>query len=681
MALKSDARGFMVGEPIEIGRMPNDISRIRDDVSAIRRAIAERGRSFSGSARTNFATPERGANGRFVSKSTPAIATPSGSRKLDPVQAAIAEGARNAVAERIRRVSSSSGLALPGRDSAGKFTSGGINSGSGNSAIASIGDRLARLTGAASGIEDVDPAVKAAREIAEPMQRTFEFFRGDKQTLWLKKIFSKLNVFHKEESVYNRATKETLEKIERKPVAAGAQSGLMSAISSLPVIGSIARAIGITTVGGGMLGTLAKGGRGMFGLLKRVPVLGSLLAAGGAAFDIFDSENSGLSRRDKDKAAGTSIGGWAGSLGGVAAGALAGSILGPVGTIVGGIVGGFLGDQAGQIIGDKFGGWVSDLREADIPAKITSAWDSAVSSMSTTFNEAWAKVKDIGGMVTNVVGEQLNDFNNYIKSNTGIDIKQQGTAWLDRTKSNFNGAVDYTKQAAASLVDKAMQGVDWAAKNSTVGKALSKAGKGGEIGSPERAMQLLMEKGWSKEDAAAIAANLNSESRFDTGAVGDGNTAIGIAQWHPDRQKVFEAKFNKKLQDASFDEQVSFIDWELRNTHKSAGNAIRLATGLDQKTAATEQRYEISALGKRGGVQPERIADARKYATIDFSGAPIARPPKAPSMPAIAEAPKVVEPLNSPVSPEFTVNIPSQDVGQRLSDRTTAYIASGGIHK
>ncbi|MDT4330867.1 phage tail tip lysozyme [Methylomonas sp. MED-D] len=612
------------------------------------------------------------------------MAEPSATRTS---AAAIAEAAgKAAIAERIKR-SSNQPAAIPGRDSAGRFTSEGGSAGNRSataSAIASISDRLSRLTAAASGIDDADPAVKAAREVAEPLRRGFEFFRGDKQTPWLKKIFTKLAIFQKEESVFNKAAKETLEKIERKPVSVSTQSNGSSWLNKLPFVGSMLSTLGKTAIGGGLLGMLAKGGRGAFGMLKRVPVLGALLAAGGAAFDIFSSENdSSLSRRDKDKAAGTSVGGWVGSLGGVGAGALAGSMLGPVGTIVGGIVGGFLGDQAGQLIGDKFGGWVADLREADVPGKIAGAWDGAVASMSTTFNEAWAKVKDIGGLVTQVIGEQIGGLADYIKANTGIDLKQQGAAWLDRTKANAGGAWDFTKKAAAALVDTAMQGVDWASKNTTAGKVIGKAARfsksGGEIGSPERAMQLLMEKGWSKEDAAAIAANISQESGFDTRAKGDNGTAVGAAQWHPDRQKTFERVFGKNLSDASFDEQIAFVDWELKNSHRRAGQAIKSASGINAKTAAVEQTYEISALGKRGGVQPERISDARKFAAIDVAPPVSMAMPKIPMIPQIAEAPKVIEPLGSPAAPAFTVNLPSQDVGQNLSDRRIAHIASGGI--
>jgi hypothetical protein len=40
MALKHDAQGFLVGDPIDLGRLVEEWAAIKDDVRAIRRAIA-----------------------------------------------------------------------------------------------------------------------------------------------------------------------------------------------------------------------------------------------------------------------------------------------------------------------------------------------------------------------------------------------------------------------------------------------------------------------------------------------------------------------------------------------------------------------------------------------------------------------------------------------------------------
>ena len=116
--------------------------------------------------------------------------------------------------------------------------------------------------------------------------------------------------------------------------------------------------------------------KGFKGLLRRIPILGALLAGLGAGSDILDSESDdGLSRLDKDKRAGKAIGGALGTLGGAALGAAIGTAIAPgLGTVIGGIIGGFLGDQGGQIIGEKMGEWVNDLRAYDIPGKVVTAF-------------------------------------------------------------------------------------------------------------------------------------------------------------------------------------------------------------------------------------------------------------------------------------------------------------------
>ena len=139
-------------------------------------------------------------------------------------------------------------------------------------------------------------------------------------------------------------------------------------------------------------------------------------------------------------------------------------------------------------------------------------------------------------------------------------------------------------------------------------------GEYGSSGNAKTAMKILMDKGWSKEQAAGIAANLEAESGFNTKALGDQGKAAGIAQWHPDRQKRFEEVYGKKLSEATFEEQVGFVDWELKNTEKKAGDKIKSAKSATEAAAFGEQYYERSALGQKGGVQQRRVENASRYA-------------------------------------------------------------------
>lgn len=101
--------------------------------------------------------------------------------------------------------------------------------------------------------------------------------------------------------------------------------------------------------------------------------------------------------------------------------------------------------------------------------------------------------------------------------------------------------------------------------------------------------------GWSRDDATAIVANLQGESGGKTGAVGDRGQAYGLAQWHPDRQKSFMAWAGHTIQTATRDEQLGFVNYELRGRESAAGNALRAAPDLAAKTAAVTKYYERPA--------------------------------------------------------------------------------------
>lgn len=115
-------------------------------------------------------------------------------------------------------------------------------------------------------------------------------------------------------------------------------------------------------------------------------------------------------------------------------------------------------------------------------------------------------------------------------------------------------------------------------------------------GRKNEAMQYFMSQGWSKEQAAGLVANLWAESKMRERAVGDGGAAVGIAQWHPDRQAAFQRQFGKKLQDASFQEQLQFVQYELtQGGEQAAGDRLRSAKTAYQAGDAGSRYYERPA--------------------------------------------------------------------------------------
>lgn len=106
-------------------------------------------------------------------------------------------------------------------------------------------------------------------------------------------------------------------------------------------------------------------------------------------------------------------------------------------------------------------------------------------------------------------------------------------------------------------------------------------------------MDYLVGKGWTREQAAGIAANLEQESSFDPDAIGDGGKAYGIAQWHPDRQAQFKKWSGKDIRGSSLEDQVNFLHYELtQGNEQAAGNRLRGATSAEDAGAIVSRYYE-----------------------------------------------------------------------------------------
>ncbi len=98
---------------------------------------------------------------------------------------------------------------------------------------------------------------------------------------------------------------------------------------------------------------------------------------------------------------------------------------------------------------------------------------------------------------------------------------------------------------------------------------------------------------WTKEQSIGIVANLIWESNLShTIDTWDGWRAYGIAQWHPDRQRNFAKVFGKPMQWSTLEEQISFVDWELRNTEINAWSMLRNAWSIEDATRIITYYYE-----------------------------------------------------------------------------------------
>ena len=121
-------------------------------------------------------------------------------------------------------------------------------------------------------------------------------------------------------------------------------------------------------------------------------------------------------------------------------------------------------------------------------------------------------------------------------------------------------------------------------------------------------------KGWTREQAAGIAANLFKESHYNPGAIGDGGAAFGVGQWHADRQAAFRKFAGHDIRGSTLAEQLEFANYELtRGGERAAGMAIRGTATAADAGATASRRWERPA--DREGEAASRAALATQIAT------------------------------------------------------------------
>jgi hypothetical protein len=109
----------------------------------------------------------------------------------------------------------------------------------------------------------------------------------------------------------------------------------------------------------------------------------------------------------------------------------------------------------------------------------------------------------------------------------------------------------------------------------------------------------LVALGWTRAQATGIVANLSRESGGNAQAVGDNGQAFGLAQWHPDRQAAFKAWAGHDIRGSSRDEQLGFIDYELRQgTERKAGAALAQTKDAGEAARTFSKLYERPAHGE-----------------------------------------------------------------------------------
>lgn len=73
---------------------------------------------------------------------------------------------------------------------------------------------------------------------------------------------------------------------------------------------------------------------------------------------------------------------------------------------------------------------------------------------------------------------------------------------------------------------------------------------------------------------------------------GDSGKSYGYGQWHGDRATRFQQQFGRDIKDATPNEQLQFVQWELLHSELAAGRALRRARTARDAAGVVNSLYE-----------------------------------------------------------------------------------------
>lgn len=111
-------------------------------------------------------------------------------------------------------------------------------------------------------------------------------------------------------------------------------------------------------------------------------------------------------------------------------------------------------------------------------------------------------------------------------------------------------------------------------------------------------MDFWMSKGYSREQALGIMANMKQESGGDPTARGDGGHAHGLFQWHADRRAAIFKATGIDVSKAGYKDQLEAAAWEMKNGRRQFDDShFRTLNSPDAAAAYFSQKFEAPANG------------------------------------------------------------------------------------
>lgn len=424
-------------------------------------------------------------------------------------------------------------------------------------------------------------------------------------------------------------------------------------------------------------------------LLRRLPVLGPLLAAGLAGKDVLDESLPADQRRTAGLRAGGIL---AGGLGGAALGAAIGTALLPgIGTVVGGIVGamglGYIGDTIGKITGES---WDA------IIATVSETWDRGIKAFDQYVIEPGRKAFEVlTEFVMNLPGVQAGKF-----------LYDRGRQVVDQVREGGGRAVAAARQFLSDGADRIGSVMGWNRADAATQQAIREAAAAVGV---DPALLATMASKESSLNPSAKASTSSATGLFQfvdrtwLDTIGAHGAKHGINTAGMTREQILAMRTDPRVSALMGAELLKANQAGVGSTPAASYLAHFLGLGGARKVLGADPTTPIEQL-----LSAEQIkANSSIFATVrtagdlqgwahktmlNRSGGALALPATSleamlsakPQALAVPTIPPVVagggfDQLNSQ-KPRSVVLLPARDkASQNVGDRSIAHIATGGI--
>lgn len=245
--------------------------------------------------------------------------------------------------------------------------------------------------------------------------------------------------------------------------------------------------------------------------------------------------------------------------------------------------------------------WVGYELTADTDP--TSMWDD-VSYRDGKKTRA-GRAKDIERSLNAKVMQSTWSNKYYVQTKDGevyVYIDSQFYEPIEQIKKRLeNGQKDIPNQPSTSITKSIAEAVLPSAHAGDLASDRARWAKGGLTpfnnldqikNSQEIYKYLTTTGGLTREQALGEMGSMKQESQFNPNAVGDDGKAFGLYQWREARQEDFKKLYGFDIHKATLRQQMNFRTWEMNNTYKDAGDAIRRSKTAAEAARAHTLLYE-----------------------------------------------------------------------------------------